>query len=414
MANSENGSASASIMTFEPGAAESRPFSLTHIPFAAFAVTHPGLESVLTTELNRLGLAPSAPVAGGCQFVASLDQIIRANLCLRTATRVLVRVATFRARSFIELERHAQRVGWGRFLGPGVAAHFRVTSKKSKLFHEKGIAERLAAAVQATGAGVEMATSRAEADLVEREVTVPTTVQRFVVRFHYDDCTISADSSGPLLHRRGYRLASAKAPLRETLAAGLLLGSGWDGSTPLIDPMCGSGTIPIEAALIARRMAPGLIRRFAFEQWPEVDQALVQRIRSDVASESRAKSPVILIGSDRDAGAVAASVANAAAAGLSDVEWRQGAVSTLTPPAARGWVVTNPPYGARVGDRTKLRDLYAQFGNVLRRRCPGWHVAMVSADRILEGHVGLRWHDVAATDNGGIPVRFVVGEVPDA
>ncbi len=381
---------------------------------AGFAVTHPGLEPVLASELIRLGLAPGEPVAGGCPFNASFEQIVLANLCLRTATRVLVRVASFRARSFIELERHAKRVDWPRFLRQGVAVHFRVTSKKSKLFHEKGIAERLVNAVLAMGGGVDIAASRAGADLEERDVAIPTTIQRFVVRFHYDECTISADTSGPLLHRRGYRHASAKAPLRETLAAGLLLSSGWDGSTPLIDPMCGSGTIPIEAALIARRLAPGLARRFAFEQWPGVDPTLIAKIRSKVASVALAKSPVPLIGSDRDGGAVAASRANALAAGVGpDVEWRQGAVSTLSPPDPPGWIVINPPYGARVGDRTKLRDLYAQFGNVLRRVCPGWRVAMISADRILEGHVGLRWRNIGTTDNGGIPVHFLAGEVPD-
>jgi putative N6-adenine-specific DNA methylase len=160
-------------------------------------------------------------------------------------------------------------------------------------------------------------------------------------------------------------------------------------------------------------VAPGRARRFAFERWPGVDPALIATIRSQVASAALPKSPVPLIGSDRDEGAVAASRANALAAGVGqDVEWRQGAVSTLSPPGSPGWIVTNPPYGARVGDRTKLRDLYAQFGNVLRGVCPGWKVAMISADRILEGHVGLRWRDVGTTDNGGIPVRFLTGEVP--
>ncbi len=386
----------------------------TNAAIAGFAATHPGLESILASELKQLGLEPSASVAGGIEFVGTLEQVAKANLSLRTATRVLVRMVTFRARSFIELERHAKRVEWGRFLGPGVAAHFRVTSKKSKLFHEKGIAERLAAAVQGKGTGVPIASSRADVDLEERDVTAPTNIQRFVVRFHYDECTISADSSGPPLHRRGYRLQSAKAPLRETLAAGLLLGSGWDGSTPLIDPMCGSGTIPIEAALIARRMAPGLARQFAFEQWPEVDRNLTARLRADLAAGALVRSPVALFGSDRDAGAVAASTSNAAAAGvLADVEWRQGAVSALAPPTTRGSIVTNPPYGARVGDRTKLRDLYSQFGNVLRRVAGGWRVAMISADPMLEGHVGLLWHNVASTDNGGISVRFITAQVPD-
>jgi len=387
---------------------------LTNSPIAAFAVTHPGLESVLASELIRLGLPPTASVAGGCEFTAPLESVVLANLCLRTASRVLVRVAAFRARSFIELERHARRLDWQRFLAPGVAVHFRVTSKKSKLFHEKGIAERFAAAVAAKCAGVVITASRGQADLDEHDVTAVTTVQRFVVRFHYDECTVSADSSGPLLHRRGYRLTSGKAPLRETLAAGLLLGSGWDGSTPLIDPMCGSGTIPIEAALIARRMPPGLNRRFAFERWPGMSQVPVPKIRLDMASRALVKSPVALIGSDRDAGAVTASAHNAAAAGVdNDVEWRQGAISTIVLPPTKGWVVTNPPYGVRVGDRTGLRDLYAQLGNVLRRSCRGWQVAMVSADRTLEGQVGLQWRDVAATDNGGIPVRFVVAEVPE-
>jgi putative N6-adenine-specific DNA methylase len=132
-----------------------------------------------------------------------------------------------------------------------------------------------------------------------------------------------------------------------------------------------------------------------------------------VASQALAKSPATLIGSDRDRGAVAAARNNAAAAGVAgDVDLRLGAVSAIAPPPVRGWIVTNPPYGARMGDRTKLRDLYAQFGNVVRRACPGWQVAMVSADRILDGHVGLQWRDIAATENGGLPVRFVVAEVP--
>ncbi len=380
----------------------------------AFATAHPGLEAIVSRELTLLGLAPTLVESGVVEFEGTERALALANLGLRTAGRVSLRIAAFHAASFHELERHGRRVPWRRFLAPGIKAHFRVTTAKSKLYHEGAVGQRLQDALVAACPDVAMIVSRGEVEQDERvSVRELPTVQRFIVRLYRDDCVISVDTSGPLLHRRGYRTDVAKAPLRETLAAGLLLAAGWDGTKPLIDPMCGSGTLPIEAALIARRIAPGLYRRFAFEHWPDTDPGILRGVRQTLEAEIRDRLPAPIVGSDRDAGAIAAAAVNAEQAGVgADIVWRRGALATLETPEGPGWVVTNPPYGHRIGERAALRNLYAQLGNVLKRKTPGWDVAMISADRMLEGHAGLPWRELVRTDNGGIRVRFVAARVP--
>jgi putative N6-adenine-specific DNA methylase len=237
--------------------------------------------------------------------------------------------------------------------------------------------------------------------------------QLVVVRIVHDTCTISVDASGELLHRRGYRHATAKAPLRETLAAALLLTSGWDGVAPLIDPMCGAGTIAIEAALLARHRAPGLGRSFAFERWPEFDRETWATTLTAARARERPHTGVVIHASDRDAGATAAAQANAeraSVAGAIDITTRP--ISAITPPPGPGWLVTNPPYGVRVGDRDRLRNLYAQLGNVVRAKCAGWTVAFLSADRTLTRQTQLPLTPHLRTTNGGIPIEAVVGRVP--
>ena len=359
-------------------------------PLECFAVAAPGIEPITAREVALLGVADLAVEPGGVTFRASLAQVQDANLRLRTASRVLVRVARFRARTFFELERHATRLDWSRWLAPGVAPAFDVTSKKSKLYHEKGIAQRLAAA-----AG--------------RDAATDDPAQLFIVRVHRDEFTLSIDSSGELLHRRGYRQETARAPIRETLAAAMLLGAGWHGQGPLVDPMCGSGTIPIEAALIARRIAPGRGRAFAFERWPAFDAATWREARERAGSEMLARSPVRIAGSDRDAGAVAAAGENAARAGVAeDIRFTQASLSALDPPAGPGFLVSNPPYGVRVGEEARLRDLYATLGKLVVQRLGGWTVALLTANPRLDHATGLDWREVLRTANGGIPVRLIV------
>ena len=241
---------------------------------------------------------------------------------------------------------------------------------------------------------------------------MPRAEQLIAVRMFHDRCTVSVDSSGALLHLRGYRQAVGRAPLRETLAAAVLTAAEWRSDAPLLDPMCGSGTIPIEAALIARRIPPGRHRRFAFMHWPDFDESVWRHVVADGETAVLPRAAAPILGSDRDGGAIESARSNADRAGVAaDVQFDQRPISSIEPPEERGWVVTNPPYGVRVGERDRLRNLYAQFGKVLRAKCDGWNIGLISAAPELERQIGVSLDVVARTVNGGIPVRIVTGVV---
>lgn len=378
----------------------------------AYAAAAPGLEALVSAELASIGLEPRAEV-GGIGFSGTMEAVARANLWLRTASRVIVRLASFRATAFHELERLARAVPWERFVASGGAVRFRVTSRKSRLYHTGAIEQRLAEAIEHR-LGKASTIEPAHSDDDEEGITAR--AQLFVIRVVNDTFTVSVDSSGALLHQRGYRQAIAKAPLRETLAAAMLMASGWSGATPLIDPFCGSGTIPIEAALLARRIAPGLRRRFAFQSWPDAVSGVWEKLCEQAASQVLPRSPVAILGSDRDRGAIEAAMANAERAGVAaDIEFSVRAMSAVEPPSnATGLVVTNPPYGVRVGQATKLRDLYARFGQVLRAKFSAWELAVMSANPRLESQLRLALRERLRTRNGGIGVRVLTAAVPDA
>ena len=377
---------------------------------ACYAITAPGLEPLALAELRALGIAGVAE-PGGVAFEGTAAQLVASNLWLRTASRVIVRVAEFTVTSFPELERRARQVPWERFVSAGRPPRFRVTCRKSRLYHSDAVAERLYGAVEHRArVGPQARDTRDTPAGAGADETEGAAEQLFVVRLLHDRCTISADSSGALLHLRGYRQAIAKAPLRETLAAAMLLGARWPGDRPLADPMCGSGTIAIEGALLARRLPPGLGRDFAARHWPELGARLWQDAERDARERALPRAPAPIVAADRDGGAVEAAVANAERAGvLADVEVTQRPLSAFPPPdGGAGWLVSNPPYGHRVGESDALRSLYARLGQLVRDRLDGWTVALLSADRRLETQVGVRWEEVLRTSNGGIPVRLVV------
>jgi putative N6-adenine-specific DNA methylase len=377
-----------------------------------FAVTAPGLESVCAAELRDLGI-DGVPVDGGVTWRGDAVSVFRANLESRTASRVVCRAGSFRARTFPELERHAGRLDWARILPRGRFVNLRVTCRKSRLYHEGAVAERIAgvlpAGIVAGAAGVAAGgdpEGGADGQLV-------------IVRFFRDVCTVSVDTSGALLHQRGYRRALAKAPLRETVAAALLLAAGWRGDTPLLDPMCGSGTIAIEAALLARRIPPGMAspgfvpRPFAFQAWPGFDAGAWTAVVEAARGRALPAAPAVIRGSDRDAGAIAAARSNAERAGVAgDLELERRPLSAVAAPAGVGHLLTNPPYGVRVGDRRALRALYTALGELAAARLGGWTVAFLSADPGLDAATGLALEELLATRNGGIPVRLVVATVP--
>ncbi len=380
----------------------------------AFAVTAPGLASLAAQELTAMGIAPTATEAAGVSFSANAAQLAAAQLGLRTVSRVLVRMATFRATAFHELERAARQVEWDEVLPAGAPFTLRVTCRKSRLYHSDAVAERVAGAiVRAIPGSSWQRGADASDDTDEETPTSHAPAQLFVVRFDRDRCTISADASGALLHRRGYRLAVGRAPLRETLAAAMLLGAEYHPARPLIDPMCGSGTIAIEAAMIARRIAPGLHRAFAAERWPRLDASVWGAARDAASAAMRPAAPAPIFASDRDAGAIEAAQANAARAGVAgDISFREAALSALEAPPGPGLLIANPPYGVRVGETKPLRDLFARLGQVARAQCTGWDLVLLSADRALEAQVGIPFTERFATSNGGIPVRLVSARIP--
>ncbi|HUR60042.1 MAG TPA: hypothetical protein VM029_20130, partial [Opitutaceae bacterium] len=376
-----------------------------------FASVAPGLEELALAEARALGIpAELAAGGGGLSWAGDARMLLIANSSLRIASRIVIRLAEFEAHSFAELERHARRVPWERVVRAGASVRFRVTCKKSKLYHSDAVAQRLADAVTRAVPGV-----RAEGGSApEEEEVTEGDASLVIVRVMRDRCTVSADSSGALLHRRGYRLASAKAPLRETIAAAMLAASEWDRTSPLVDPLCGSGTIPIEAALVARHISPGVHRQFAMERWPTTPAGLADEVRAQLLTRERARLESAVVGTDRDAGAITAAAANAERAGVgADLALAVQSLSSVVLPAApRGWIVTNPPYGVRVGDTDRVRDLWAQFGNLLRARAPGWRVALLSPDPALERQLRIPLRVAASLSNGGIPVRLMVGDVP--
>lgn len=368
----------------------------------AYAGCTPGLEDLVRAELAALDLEPGPTGAGGVPFACDPGGLMRAALHLRIAGRVLVRLDRFHARDFHALERRARRLPWDPFVPQGGLVRFDVTCRKSRLNHAGAVSERLERAALEAGRAVAAGPEEASG------------AQRVVVRFFRDRCTVSVDATGEHLHRRGYRLATARAPLRETLAAAALVASDWDGGEPLLDPMCGSGTLVLEAALLARRLPPGLHRDFAFTGWPLVDGAAWEGARAGAAARVLDRAPVPLVGSDRDPGAVEAALANGERAGVAaDVDFRRAVISEAAPPPGPpGLLVTNPPYGRRIGRADRLRDLYAALGNVARARFGGWRLTVISSDATLVRRVGIPLEAALSTRSGGVAVGVWTGPVP--
>jgi putative N6-adenine-specific DNA methylase len=359
-----------------------------------FAVCAPGLEPVLAAEMAALGVK-SQSVPGGAGASGDLDALYRLNLWLRTATRVLVRVGQVHATTFADLVRKAAALPFELVGGPGQQVAFRVTCHKSRLYHSGAVQQRLQEAMERRLGG--------DIRLVRYDEEASDPAQLLLARFDRDVCTVSADSSGALLHRRGYRRVQTEAPLRETLAAAILLAAHYDGTEPLLDPMCGSGTIAIEAASIARRRAPGLARRFAFEQWPGHDGRGLQVLRARAQAQELPGAPSEIVASDADATAANATRENAASAGVTgDIEVECKPLREARMPPG-GLIATNPPYGVRL--HAELGRLYGELGAVARRS--GSRVVALVPEKAPAHRAQLAWKTLLRTSNGGLRVQLV-------
>ncbi len=366
------------------------------------AICTPGLEPFVEAELRALKLKPRSSGSGVVPFSATNRQLYAANLWLRTASRVLIRIARFKATDFAHLQSHAAGIDWHRWIPEGHAPEFRVSATKSKLYHTDAITQRLHQVVGPPSIG---------------EPTQP-----FVVRIDRDIVSISVDSGGAPLNHRGWRAELGVAPLRPTMAAAVVQASGWpamvaaalDSSVgaAFVDPFAGSGTIPVEAALMALDQPPGGVRRFAFQLWDDFEPGTWASVTGEAAGRARSVDDLRAAGvrieaSDRDAGAVGAITGNAERAGVADlVDVAERVVSDLTPAPAPGVIATNPPYGKRVGDGD-LRPLYQRFGFVAREQRPGSELVIVAADRELARSIDRRLKPLGGFGHGGTSVSVL-------
>ncbi|KGJ05357.1 RNA methyltransferase [Paracoccus halophilus] len=353
-----------------------------------FLVATPGLEEPLADEARALGLDAHVQ-PGGVSFTGGWADVRRANLEIRGATRVLARIGSFRAMHPAQLDKRARRFPWGDWLRADIPVRVEASSRKSRIYHAGAISQRIEAAIRdSLGAPV--------AD------DAPVTLK---VRIEDDLCTISVDTSGESLHKRGHKQAVGKAPMRETMAAMFLRQCGFDGHEPVLDPMCGSGTFVIEAAEIAAGLHPGRMRGFAFEHLPGFDPEAWADQRKHVATP-----PAITFhGSDRDAGAIRMSHENAARAGVGGwSDFQNRAIGDLIrPEGPPGLVIVNPPYGARIGNKGPLFGLHAALGAVLRERFGGWRVGLVTSDGQLARATGLPFREPGPyVAHGGLKIRL--------
>ncbi|KJZ25641.1 THUMP domain-containing class I SAM-dependent RNA methyltransferase [Tritonibacter mobilis] len=360
--------------------------------FEIFLVAPPGLEHILCDEARRVGFAAARQVAGGVSFDGTWEDVRRANLYLRGATRVLARIGSFRAFHLAQLDKRARKFPWGEVLRKDVPVKVEVvTNKKSKIYHAGAATQRIETAIsEELGAPI--------------AADAPVTLK---VRIDDNTCIFSVDTSGEGLHKRGHKVAVGKAPMRETLAALLLRACDYDGLEPVVDPMCGSGTFVIEAAEIAAGLAAGRSREFAFEQLANHDALAWNDERQALPT---AKTPDLqFFGSDRNTGAVEMAGQNGARAGVGDLcRFTHAAVSDLQrPDGPPGLVMVNPPYGARIGNKKQLFAVYGALGEVLKSRFSGWRVGIVTSDTALARATGLPFLPLGAPiAHGGLKVRL--------
>ncbi|QXE89529.1 RNA methyltransferase [Geomonas subterranea] len=368
-----------------------------------FATTAKGVEEALAAELVRLGVPDVTAESGGVRFAGGMEAAYRANLWLRTASRVLMTLAEFPCESPEELYREVRGISWERFLTPALTLAVDCNLRDSTLTHSGFVALKTKDAI--VDALRDHFGSRPSVDTKDPDLRVN-------VRLFKNRCTLSLDLSGEPLDRRGYRLDRHEAPLKENLAAALVELSGWDGGTPLVDPMCGTGTIAIEAALKALRIPPGLNRGFGFQRWQGFDRALWDRIVAEARSGMLERLPAPVQASDLSHSAVGMAVQNAKRAGvLERLVLGRLPMAELEPPPGPGVLILNPPYGKRLGEVEALRPLYKEIGDTLKKRCKGYTAYLFTGNLELAKSVGLKATRRMVLYNGPIECRLLKYEM---
>lgn len=363
-----------------------------------FAPCPRGLEPALIEELTSLGVRELEATHGGVGFSADWESCYRVNLESRIATRVLWRVARGRYQAEEDIYRLAYGVTWAKWFTADDTIRIHVTARQSALRSLEFITLRIKDAVCdhfRTVVG-----RRPSVDTANPAVRI----HAFLTR---DSVALYLDTSGEPLYKRGFKQAAVEAPLKENLAAGILHLSGWKPGEALVDPMCGSGTFLIEAAQIALDVAPGLGRRFAFERLRVFDHAVWAKLRATAEARRKPVTELPILGADIVGDQLRRARVNLEAAGLADcVKLQRSDFLELDAPAAEGVLVTNPPYGVRIGEAEALAEAYPGWGDALKKNWAGWRCHFLTADTMLPKRIGLKASRRTPLFNGALECRL--------
>ncbi len=368
-------------------------------PASHFATCPRGLEELLVAELAAAGATIVRQLPAGVLFMADAAAEMRANLTSRIATRILRKVGYTRYHKEEHIYRAALDLPWPEWFDVKKTIAVKVGAQNAPLKSLNFITLKIKDAI--CDRFREETRERPSVDTESPDVPV-------YAFFTPDAVTFYLDTSGEPLFKRGFKREASAASIKENLAAGLVMLSGWEPGTPLLDPMCGAGTILLEAADIALNRAPGRARHFAFEHYRNFDAALWQRIRAEEKAKEKPLKSLPLFGADQDRWVLDKARNNLAAAGYADaIELRVSDALDLKPPTPVGTLITNPPYGERIGDADDLADWYPQLGDWLKQNFAGWDAWIISGDPLLPKLMGLKASRRIPLFNGQIETRFL-------
>ena len=361
-----------------------------------------GLEEVLASELLALGIESPVVLNRAVEFQGTKEQLYKANYFCRTALRVLKVIGTFTVVDEHDLYNKIKQVKWADYMSINQTLAVNAVVKRSRITHSQYAALKTKDAI--VDQFREEFNKRPSVDLDDPDL-------RINVHLNGTDCTLSIDSSGEPLFKRGYRRIQGEAPMSEVLAAGMIMLSGWDGKQTLLDPMCGSGTILSEACMISGNVPAGHYRRFfAFEKWRDFDAELWEKIKVD-GRKAMGRVKAKIVGSDKSSRTLNAAQINLRASGFEKyVELKAISFEHSTPPSEEGIIITNPPYGERI-ENTDLPGLYKMIGDVLKTYYSGWEAWLITADSPALKSVGLRTSKKIVLFNGPLECRFVKYEL---
>ena len=367
------------------------------------ALTSFGLRDVLEEEIKNLGLNIVDREATGIFFESNWEGAYRANLCLRTATKILLPVLDFPAYNPDDLYHNVQKHDFTKYIRADQTLSIDAHVRESALQDQRFVAMKIKDAI--------VDQFRDKCDGVRPDVDRDNPALDIVVRVYKNIVSLAVNTTGPTLSMRGYRHDSVMAPLREHLAAGLIEMTGYDGHQPLVDPMCGSGTFLIEAALKALNIAPGSLRkRFAFQGFKTFQEEAWSRVLEDVLDQEYSNIPAKIYGMDINGKALQAAQNNADRAGVTDfITFKQGPIVTLEPPpgSTPGIVIINPPYGERLGITEGLKDVYRDLAFSLKQGYKGWKLFLLSGNSELTGALRLKAERRHRVYNGNLDCRFL-------